>query len=176
MLHVAIKNGWVEIVEELIRIGYDLNRPKINGITPASLAAMHGRIKILQLLQEKGADLTRTSQSGISPLYLAMKSRKIQICKYLIDLGMPSYYDENYKRDYSPIFIAVKQAMISLIEMFIDRGDKLEEYTDQQGLTPLTMAANLGVHEVINYLSVRNFNLNSLDPQGYTVLGIYLLK
>jgi len=41
------------------------------------------------------------------------------------------------------------------------------------GYSPLHYAANLGMEEVVNYLSLRDCNLDALDPDGNTVLMRY---
>lgn len=159
-LHAAIKRGHQKVVEELIRVEYDVNEPKVNGITPASIAAMMGKLKILELLHEAGADIEKTSPAGIGPLYLAIKSRKPDCAKFLIDNGAKSYLPDPIKIDYSPVFIAVTTAQVSILEMFCDRGDQLDTYVDSQGYTPLMLAAKQAVHDVVNYLTLRGNDLN----------------
>ena len=47
VLHIAVKRGNIEVLQELIRIQYPLNEPKVNGITAAGIAAMKGSLGIL---------------------------------------------------------------------------------------------------------------------------------
>ena len=75
------------------------------------------------MMHEAGADIEKTSPAGIGPLYLAVKSRKPECAKYLVDNGAKSYLPEAIRVDYSPVFIAVMSAQVSILEMFIDRGD-----------------------------------------------------
>jgi len=57
VLHVAVKRGNIEVLEELIRIQYPLNEPKVNGITALGIAAMRGNLNVLELLHRSGADI-----------------------------------------------------------------------------------------------------------------------
>ena len=175
VLHIAVKRANMDVLDELVWIQYPLNEPKVNGITALGIAAMRGSLKILRLLYENGADIEQTSPAGIGPLYLATKASQYECARYLLDQGAASYLAEPIKVDYSPVFVAVTQCQVSVLEMMCDRGDELDDYKDSQGYTPLTLAVKLGVHDVVNYLSLRGCNLDQVDPQGRTLLGHYVL-
>ena len=77
--------------------------------------------------------------------------------------------------DYSPVFVAIKMAQMSTIELICDSGAQLDEFIDSQGYSPFMFAVKFGLHEVVNYLSLRGCNLNQEDPANKTVLMYYLL-
>lgn len=69
------KREQMAVLDELIRIKYPINEPKINGISAAGIASMRGSIQVLEKLFENEADFNLTSPAGIGPLYLAIKAR-----------------------------------------------------------------------------------------------------
>ena len=93
-MHVAVKRGNIEVINELVRIKYPLNEPKVNGITALGISAIHGKLQIMKKLVENGADVNLTSPAGISPLYLAIKARNIDCIRYLFEKGAKSYYND----------------------------------------------------------------------------------
>jgi ankyrin repeat protein len=175
VLHIAVKRGNMEVLKELIRIQYPLNEPKVNGITAVGIAAMKGTLEILQMLHENGADINQTSPAGIGPLYLAIKAQQRECVRYLVDEGADLYYSDPIRVDYSPVFVAVKMAQMSSIELMCDAGAKLDGFLDSQGYSPFMFAVKFGLHEVVNYLSLRGCDLNQADPANKTVLMYYLL-
>jgi ankyrin repeat protein len=84
----------MEVINELVRIKYPLNEPKVNGITALGISAIHGKLQIMKKLVENGADVNLTSPAGISPLYLAIKARNIDCIRYLYEKGAKSYYND----------------------------------------------------------------------------------
>lgn len=84
----------MEVINELVRIKYPLNEPKVNGITALGISAIHGKLQIMKKLVENGADVNLTSPAGISPLYLAIKARNIDCIRFLYEKGAKSYYND----------------------------------------------------------------------------------
>ena len=142
-----------------------MDEPKLNGLTATAVAANQGKLKMLQRLLASNADLNKTSPAGTGPLYLAIKSRKPRCAALLIEKGAKVYLDDHIKRDFSPIFAAVMTAQVSILEKVADLGVPLDEMKDSAGYTPLTLAVKLGIHEVVNYLSLRGCDLNQIDPR-----------
>jgi ankyrin repeat protein len=176
VLHIAVKREQMEVLNELIRIKYPLDEPKVNGITACGIAAMRGSVKFLERLYESDADMNLTSPAGIGPLYLAIKARQIEASSFLIEAGVQLYINDPVKVDYSPIFIAIRTSQIPIIEMMVDQcGGSLDEFRDSQGYSPFMLAVKLGLHDVLNYLSLRGVDLNQEDPQRRTVLMHFLL-
>jgi ankyrin repeat protein len=51
----------------------------------------------------------------------------------------------------------------------------MDQFTDSKGYTPLMLAAKIGLHDVVNYLSLRGYNLNQEDPENKTLLLQYII-
>ena len=116
---------------------------------------------MLEKLYENGADINQTSAAGIGPLYLAIKNKSLDCAKFLIDAKAKIYFQDEIRRDFSPVFIAITTAQQPMIEMICDEVKKeLDNYRDSQGYSPMMLALKLGLHDVVNYLSLRGYNLN----------------
>ena len=59
--------------------------------------------------------------------------------------------------------------------MMCDYGVTMDDYRDSQGYSPLTLAVKLGNHDVVNYLSIRGYDMNQEDPSNRTPLMYYVL-
>ena len=51
----------------------------------------------------------------------------------------------------------------------------MDNFKDSQGYSPLTLAVKLGLHDVVNYLSLRGCNMNQEDPSTRTPMMYYIL-
>jgi len=109
-------------------------------------------------------------------LYLAIKSNQQACAKLLIEKGAEVYFTHPVKTDASPIFNAIKCNNLKILEMICDTGVNLELCKNTQGSTPLVYASQLYHFEVINYLSIRNCNLNDSGSQDITPLKACLDK
>lgn len=56
LLYLAARNGYIDIVKYLIKIGVDLNKTQDNGSTPLHGAAFYGNEEVVKLLIENGAN------------------------------------------------------------------------------------------------------------------------
>lgn len=76
------------------------------------------------------------------------------------------YFNDPIKVDYSPIFMAVKIGHVGYIEMMCDALDngEIDTFYDSQGYSPVMLAVKLGMHDIVNYLTLRGINLEQEDP------------
>jgi uncharacterized protein len=87
-LHKAATQSSVEIIEYLIKRGFDINCKAGNGPeTPLSNAATKGRVDIVKYLINNGAHLD-TSNSVGNPLFGAIVGRSLECARLLIDAGI----------------------------------------------------------------------------------------
>jgi ankyrin repeat protein len=70
-LHLASKNGTVDIAEALIEFGADINHQDNFGRTPLYIASRHRSNKLVRLLLDHGANLNTSDTWGITPLHEA---------------------------------------------------------------------------------------------------------
>eukprot|EP00347_Sterkiella_histriomuscorum_P012575 403368041 len=173
---MAVKKNNEQIVQALIDIRYPLNIQKNNGVTAVGIASYTGNVKILDMLYRVGADINFLSQKGINPLYIAIKQNKIEVVKYLVERKANIHLRYPQLEEYSPIFYAIRQGNLKVIEIMCDSGLDFETIKNNEGYDPIHFAAVIDQDDIVNYLSLRKKYLDTEDMNGYTLLTKYLLK
>jgi len=87
-LHLALRNGFHDLVQEMIARGAPVNAANDAGNTPLIVAAT-GRPDTLQNMIDAGAELTRHNKGGNSALVCATAANKIDNVKILLAHGAP---------------------------------------------------------------------------------------
>ena len=69
----AVRQGYQESTDALLKAGADLNQPsKGDGTTPLLMAVINGHFDVAKALIEKGANPNTPSANGVTPLYGAL--------------------------------------------------------------------------------------------------------
>src|SRR6187431_66065 len=69
----AVRQGYQESSDALLKAGADINQPSAgDGTTPLLMAVINGHFDLAKSLIEKGADVKRASTNGVTPLYGAL--------------------------------------------------------------------------------------------------------
>jgi ankyrin repeat protein len=69
----AVRQGYQESTDALLKAGADLNQPsKGDGTTPLLMAVINGHFDLAKALIDKGADPNTPSANGVTPLYGAL--------------------------------------------------------------------------------------------------------
>ena len=76
------EKGMIEIIDQLVQAGADVNAVSRNGVTPTMLAAEMGNVETLKILVNAGADIYRVSKYG-NAYDFAMRNRNKLTCQFL---------------------------------------------------------------------------------------------
>lgn len=87
VLHLMAKAGDVQVVENEIKSGANVNSQTANGFTPLHNAVISGNIEICKLLIEAGADVNIVDVYNNTPLYFAVHYQNKDLVKLLLDAG-----------------------------------------------------------------------------------------
>jgi hypothetical protein len=79
----AIKAGNVELTQELIGRGADLNQSDKNGWRPLNWAAAKGRLEIVHLLLKNGADVYVAGHDQRTPAMIALAAGNADVARFL---------------------------------------------------------------------------------------------
>ncbi len=82
-LHLAIAEGYNDIVWLLIYRGADVNVRDQNDFTPLHYAAWNGNLEILRLLLDAGADINASNYEGDTPQTLAQNNDQTQVAEFI---------------------------------------------------------------------------------------------
>lgn len=200
-LLIALHKNFDDMAELLIEKGADLNKADNNGMSPLIVAAQKGHIKFVKTFVEKGASVDSADKSGDTALILAKRENRHDIVLYLLNknaliekrseqdelmayAALNSYHDiaENLiKRSISvnrrfsdglfPLWYAVRNGDIKMIDMFIAAGADLEA-KNKEGETVLLYACAKREEHVVVALLNKGADFKITDKQKSTPLMI----
>jgi ankyrin repeat protein len=160
LLHVAAMEGHVDIVKYLIANKIDIDKLDNNGCSAFVIACGQGFYEIIKILWESGCSLYINE---IKPLHLAAARGQNDIIELLINIG----FDINKKDNgdgvgYTPIHWAVKENKLSTVELLHKNGANLE-ILEEDGFTPLSIAAAEGYIKIVNYFVKNNVDVDKTE-------------
>lgn len=154
-LHLAAKNGQIEMVKFLIKRGANVNaQSAVNKLTPLHCAAVRKNNKeIIEILIKKGANVNALDESKNTPLHSASAEGHNscqEVIKTLIKNG--ANVNAKNKDGWTPLHVAASYfSSERIIETLIERGVNVNA-VDEDKRTPLHVAASSFKEENIKAL------------------------
>lgn len=91
-LHMAVKAGHREMVQQLLAAGASMQAQDSDGIAPLYAAAAEGQFEVVKLLLAAGAPVnTAVPEDGRAPLYAAATARHTDVVRLLLQKGAEPY-------------------------------------------------------------------------------------
>lgn len=87
LLHLCVYESEPEMATYLISQGADVNKKRLDGVSPLWLAVCLEEVALVQLFINKQADLNSANQVGLTPLHLVVKQLQFDLFKLLIEAG-----------------------------------------------------------------------------------------
>jgi len=171
-LHVAAREGRIDIAAYLLEKGADIEAKNSTGYTPLFLAARSRRPDVVRLLLEKGADVKAQTRFQTTPLFTAVESGSVDVVGALIERGAVINHANPIFG--SPLHRAAYMDFPEVAKLLLDRAADLS-LTDQRGQTPLHQAAQLGRVAIARLFVERGADVNALDREGRTPLHLAVL-
>nr|WP_320157080.1 MULTISPECIES: ankyrin repeat domain-containing protein [unclassified Wolbachia] len=167
----AAKNGDIAEVRHLITMEASVNTQDKDGSTPLHLAAANGHTKIVSaLIKEEGINVYAKDNKNNTPLNLASQNDHNEVVKVL----------EQAQKDIEDLCSAVKKGDEEEVETLLQRlsqeplGDNPSSIganvniVDEDGNTPLHLAAFFDKTEMVEVLIGYSKNVNIVDKDGKT--------
>ncbi|KAJ3613827.1 hypothetical protein NHX12_020073, partial [Muraenolepis orangiensis] len=189
-LMVAAEQGNLEIVQELIKRGANINLDDVDCWTALISASREGHLEVVRDLLENNANLEHRDMGGWSALMWAAYKGRTPVAQMLLDKGA----NPNITGQYSvyPIIWAAGRGHGEIVHLLLQHGAKVNcsdkgHYdsvmhllangadVDQEGansMTALIVAVKGGFTVVVKELLKRNPNVNMTDKDGNTALAI----
>lgn len=170
-LMVASQHGHEAVVRLLLEWGSDVNfSQKTTGWGPLMLSTLSGKVAVAQQLVERGADPDRINVLSKTAFELAMQLKQRDIKAYLdsITTVRPQTDDERRRPD---VFSALKLGNSQLVKEILEEDPAQVNLSNQEGATPLMMAAVSGQLEVVQLMVEKNADIDKQDGvHGWTAL------
>lgn len=165
-LELAIEDGHLTKVEELLKSGVDINETNGNSSTPLHQALLLGNDSIARVLLENNASIIAATSEGWQPVHCAaMKgmSSMVSLC-----LDQKADIAARTLDGQTALHKSCKSGNVETVRLLLDAGADVEAQ-DDWGWRPLHTASAAGFQDVVDLLIARNANLQARDKKFCTV-------
>jgi len=170
-LLAAISAEHVALTNQLFELEAAVNVAGSRGYYPIHMAAHRNRVDMLRQLVAAGSEIDPETTEGETPLWLAVKLRNQEAIDFLIDVGADINHRINPKE--TMLSIAVETNQRTIAQTLINSGaDTTALLIDDDGTesTPLHLAAEFGLNDILRLMADAGANLESKVWPGYTPL------
>ncbi|PWZ58100.1 Ankyrin repeat-containing protein [Zea mays] len=152
-LHIAAKQGDVDVVRELLRALPQLSMTVDSSNTTAlNTAATQGHMDVVRLLLEVDGSLALIARSnGKTALHSAARNGHVEVVRALLE-AEPSIALRTDKKGQTALHMAAKGTRLDLVDALLAAEPALLNQTDSKGNTALHIAARKARHEIIRRL------------------------
>ncbi|AIE75326.1 MULTISPECIES: ankyrin repeat domain-containing protein [unclassified Synechocystis] len=168
----AVEEGKIAPVQALIEAGYPITEPGDTGDTALHIACLEGYEKMVQILLAHQAPLDVVNQAGDTPLILAIAQGQLAIVGQLLKAGANPNFSVTGE---SPLMTALtmdslgSQVQREIVQALFKAGVSANQCL-WEDKTPLMVAANLNLADLISLLANHGADPNQTDPSGSTAL------
>ncbi|CAF1132972.1 unnamed protein product [Adineta ricciae] len=121
-LHLASKEGHVNIVQELLSRGANVNAATKKGNTALHIASLAGQEEVVKLLVKYNGNINCQSQNGFSPLYMAAQENHLEVVKFLLANGAnQSLATED---GFTPLAVSLQQGHDKVVAILLENDSK----------------------------------------------------
>ncbi|KAM6968925.1 kinase D-interacting substrate of 220 kDa B-like isoform 2-T3 [Tautogolabrus adspersus] len=166
-LMVASEQGNLEIVQELIRRGSNVNLDDVDCWTALISAAKEGHIEVVRELLENNANLEHRDMGGWTAVMWAAYKGRTDVAELLLEKGA----NPNITGQYSvyPIIWAAGRGHAEIVHLLLQHGAKVN-CSDKYGTTPLIWAARRGHYDSVMHLLANGADVDQEGANSMTAL------
>ena len=181
LLHVAAREGSLEIVKHLIDSGAEVNATTEYDTTPLD-EVPYGKTEIATLLEQAGAKYGKGFRISVAPtgggdtpgtlgldadLLAVAQEGTIEEVLWLLDRG--AYIEAEDNGRYTALIHAAEWGRTEMVDLLLDRGANIEA-KDINGYTALIHAAYWERAETVELLLDRGAHIEAKNKRGETAL------
>jgi ankyrin repeat protein len=140
-LHVALRQGHVEVIRVLLEHGADAEARNKDNRTPLLWASRLRHVELAQVLLEHGADTEARDGDNCTPLLCASRDGQVELARVLLKHGADT--EARDEDDYSPLERATQKGHVELVQILLEHGADVSAQ-NKRGHTPLHWASAMG--------------------------------
>lgn len=166
LLEIAIEEGRLAHVTEVLSSGADVNRTNSVSLTPLHQALFLENEPIARLLIEHGADASMATADGWQPLHCAASKGMAGMVSLCLD--RKADIAARTLDGQTALHKGCKSGDVETVRILLDLGADIEAQ-DDWGWRPLHTASAQGAQEVVELLLARNADREAWDKESRTV-------
>ncbi|XP_026050723.1 kinase D-interacting substrate of 220 kDa B isoform X4 [Astatotilapia calliptera] len=167
-LMLAAEQGSLEIVQELIRRGANVNLDDVDCWSALISAAKEGHVEVVKELLENSAYIEHRDMGGWTALTWAAYKGRVEVAKLLLEHGAnPNTTGQQYS--VYPIIWAAGRGHADIVKLLLQNGAKVN-CSDKYGTTPLIWAARKGHFDCVMHLLENGADVDQEGANSMTAL------
>ncbi|KAL0964954.1 hypothetical protein UPYG_G00274860 [Umbra pygmaea] len=167
-LMLASEQGSLDIVQELIRRGANVNLDDVDCWSALICAAKEGHVEVVKELLENSAYIEHRDMGGWTALMWAAYKGCLEVTKILLENGAnPNTTGQQYS--VYPIIWASGRGHAEIVQLLLENGAKVN-CSDKYGTTPLIWAARKGHFDCVMHLLENGADVDQEGANSMTAL------
>ncbi|CAM4693921.1 unnamed protein product [Leuciscus chuanchicus] len=167
-LMLASEQGSLEIVQELIRRGANVNLDDVDCWSALISAAKEGHVEVVKELLENSAYIEHRDSGGWTALTWASYKNRVEVAKILLDTGA-NPITTGLQYSVYPIIWAAGRGHSEIVKLLLEHGAKVN-CSDKYGTTPLIWAARKGHYDCVMHLLENGADVDQEGANSMTAL------
>ncbi|KAH8406409.1 hypothetical protein KR222_000123, partial [Zaprionus bogoriensis] len=164
-LHLAAKDGFVDICHELLKRGIRVDSATKKGNTALHIASLAGQQAVIKQLIQYNANVNVQSLNGFTPLYMAAQENHDACCRLLLSKGAnPLLATED---GFTPLAVAMQQGHEKVVAVLLESDMRCKIR-----LPALHIAAKKNDVNAAAMLLQHDNNADIVSKSGFTPLHI----
>lgn len=157
----AAMQGNLELVDELLGNGLEVNATQADGSTALHWAAYHGDPDLAELLLSAGADPNLATRNGSTPMWLAATRGSATVLSKLLVAGADA--NEELPLGRRPLMLASRSGVVEAVETLLEAGADPNLAETARGTTALMQAADQGHDDVMAVLISNGADISAVS-------------
>ncbi|XP_031437039.1 kinase D-interacting substrate of 220 kDa B isoform X3 [Clupea harengus] len=167
-LMLAAEQGSMEIIQELIRRGANVNLDDVDCWSALICAAKEGHVEVVNELLESSAYIEHRDMGGWTALMWAAYKGRAEVTKVLLENeANPNTTGHQYS--VYPIIWAAGRGHAEIVHVLLKHGAKVN-CSDKYGTTPLIWASRKGHYECVMHLLENGADVDQEGANSMTAL------
>uniref|UniRef100_A0A3P9M8U1 Kinase D-interacting substrate 220b n=1 Tax=Oryzias latipes TaxID=8090 RepID=A0A3P9M8U1_ORYLA len=167
-LMLAAEQGSLEIIQELIRRGANVNLDDVDCWSALISAAKEGHVEVVKELLENSAYIEHRDMGGWTALTWASYKGRVEVAEVLLEHGAnPNTTGQQYS--VYPIIWAAGRGHADIVKLLLQYGAKVN-CSDKYGTTPLIWAARKGHYDCVMHLLEKGADVDQEGANSMTAL------
>ena len=172
-LHVACKNGYLELAQFLKENGANINSRNHISDTPLMSSSINNNTDIVGWLITQGVRMNDRNFANESALHVAVIKGHVYMVKLLVENG--TFLNFHMSNSLTALHLAIQEHHLDILDYLLSKG-ALPDVTDKSGVTPLSDAVAFNDMAVVECLIKYGASVNKYDCDINTPLRVAVNK